>query len=69
MQASSASDNINYTHRFATIGGFIGEIDERGKGYGTEALTLISDYAFNVLNLRFLLGDIFSSTKLQLSQF
>lgn len=56
-------NNINYTHRFASVGGFIGEIDERGKGYGTEALTLISDYAFNVLNLRFLLGDIFSFNK------
>lgn len=56
-------NEINYTHRFATVGGFIGEIEDRGKGYGTEALTLISDFAFNVLNLRFLLGNIFSFNK------
>ena len=53
-------NKVNHIHGFAEVGGFIGEIDERGKGYGTEALRLISDFGFNVLNLRILIGNIFS---------
>jgi RimJ/RimL family protein N-acetyltransferase len=36
----------------ATVGLFIGESENRGKGYGTEALKLLTGYAFDVLNLR-----------------
>jgi len=41
-------DNIN---RSATVGLFIGESENRGKGYGTEALRLILDFGFKTLNL------------------
>lgn len=42
---------IQWIHRLADIGLLIGEKDYWGKGYATEAIQLVSDYAFNVLNL------------------
>ena len=42
---------INALSRGATVGLFIGDAENRGKGYGTEALRLILDYGFNTLNL------------------
>jgi len=35
----------------ATVGILIGEAENRGKGYGTEAMKLIVGYGFDVLNL------------------
>jgi RimJ/RimL family protein N-acetyltransferase len=43
---------IEGVHRSAEVGIFIGQADKRGKGYGTEALSLLCDYGFNVLGLR-----------------
>ena len=37
--------------RSAFLGVFIGEAENRGCGYGTEALRLLLDYGFNTLNL------------------
>jgi len=42
---------VDQLQRTAELGIFIGEKEERGKGYGTEALRLLLDYAFNLLNL------------------
>lgn len=42
----------NMTHRTAEVGIAIGEPDARGKGYGTEAMRLLLDYAFTSLGLR-----------------
>jgi RimJ/RimL family protein N-acetyltransferase len=42
---------IDTIHRFADVGIIIGEKECWGKGYGTEAIRLIADYAFNVINL------------------
>lgn len=42
------------------VGGFIGEEEERGKGYGTEALQLITRFAFEVLNAESLFSGIYS---------
>lgn len=42
---------INDINRSATVGLFIGEAENRGKGYGTEALRLIVDFGFSTLNL------------------
>ena len=44
-------DRINAKDRKATLGVFIGEEENRGKGYGAEALKLLLDYGFNYLNL------------------
>lgn len=44
--------NINYIHRTAISGSFIGEEVNRGKGYGHDAKMILLNYAFNRLNLR-----------------
>ena len=52
-------NNVFQIHGYAEVGGFIGDINTRGKGYGSEALRMLCDYSFNVLNLRTLVGRIF----------
>ena len=51
--------NINYIHRTAILGIFIGNKDYRDKGYGTEAIRLILDFAFNYLNLNNIKLNVF----------
>jgi RimJ/RimL family protein N-acetyltransferase len=43
---------IKQVHRSATVGILIGEAENRGKGFGTEAMRLMVGYGFDVLNLR-----------------
>lgn len=43
--------NINWIHRFGDIGIIIGEKSFWGKGYGSEAIKLLTVYSFNKLNL------------------
>jgi len=43
--------NINWTNRVGTCGIFIGDKEEQGKGYGTEAMQLLIEYGFDNLNL------------------
>jgi RimJ/RimL family protein N-acetyltransferase len=43
--------NIYSTHRRAMLAVMIGDVNEQGKGYGTDAITCLLDYAFNQLNL------------------
>ena len=43
--------DIDNVSRKATLGIFIGEKEHRGKGYGSEAIRLILDYGFKILNL------------------
>lgn len=43
---------IESVHRSAEVGIFLGDDARRGGGYGSEALQLLCDYGFNVLNLR-----------------
>ena len=43
--------NIDYRFRIASFGMLIGEADARGKGLGTEVVTLMVDYAFSALGL------------------
>ena len=42
---------VDHINRTATLGIFIGNRDYWSKGYGTEAIRLILDFAFNYLNL------------------
>ena len=42
---------IDYRNRTASWGVLIGELDCRGKGYGTETARLMLDYAFTALGL------------------
>ncbi|NLN14306.1 MAG: GNAT family N-acetyltransferase [Tissierellia bacterium] len=43
--------NIDWPNRVGHIGIVIGSKEDLGKGYGTEAIKLIQDFAFNKLNL------------------
>lgn len=52
--------NINYLHQNGEVGLFIGEEENRNKGYGTEALKLIVDYGFNYLNLKNIMLKVYS---------
>jgi RimJ/RimL family protein N-acetyltransferase len=51
--------DIQGVNATAEVGLFIGPAEKRGKGYGTEALRLLCDYAFNVLNLRSLMLRVY----------
>ncbi len=53
--------NINFIHRNAELQIRIGDIDERGHGYGYEAVTLLLDFAFKDLNLVRVYLQAFSS--------
>lgn len=53
--------NINWIHRHADVGMLIGERDCWSKGVGREAMRLITDYAFAVLNLNHLTGGIYAT--------
>jgi RimJ/RimL family protein N-acetyltransferase len=50
----------NEVSRRYHVGGFIGEKEERGKGYGTEALKLITKYAFEILNAESVYSGIYA---------
>jgi len=52
--------NIDQIHRFADVGLLIGEASARGKGYGTEAILLACQYAFEDLNLNKIVAGIYA---------
>ena len=53
--------SINQYHRYADVGFLIGEKKYWGKGIATEAIGLVSDFAFNTLKLHKLWGGAYSS--------
>ena len=55
--------DVNAQHRTAILGIFIGDGDNRGKGYGTEALELLTEYGFRILNLHNIMLQVFSFNK------
>jgi [ribosomal protein S5]-alanine N-acetyltransferase len=54
---------INWIHRYADVALMIGEKDCRGKGYGTEAIRLITAYAFDKLDLHKLTAGCYEANK------
>ncbi len=44
--------NIDWISKICEFGIVIGDIENRGKGYAKESMTLLFKYAFNILNLR-----------------
>jgi len=54
---------INWINRFGDIGIIIGEKDEWGKGFASEAIKLMVKYAFNTLNLHKLTAGYFEGNK------
>lgn len=51
--------NVNKIHKFADLGLIIGQKEEWGKGYATEAIQLATKYAFEKLNLNKLIAGIY----------
>ncbi len=52
--------DISNINRSAELGIFIGNKDFLSKGYGTEAIGLLLDYSFNILNLKNIMLRVFS---------
>lgn len=53
--------DINWIHRFGSIGIVIGKKDYWGKGIGTEAIRLATKYAFSELNLNKLIAGVYEN--------
>lgn len=51
--------DVNRTDRSAMAGILIGEKDRWGQGFGTEAMRLLLDYAFSLLNLHSVMLGVF----------
>src|SRR6266852_1547707 len=54
---------IDWIHRLGEIGILIGEKDCWGKGYATEAISLLADYAFNRLDLHKLTAGCYGNNE------
>ncbi|MDU4695304.1 MULTISPECIES: GNAT family N-acetyltransferase [Paenibacillus] len=50
---------IDHVRRVAEVGIFLGDEGQRGQGYGTEALQLICEYGFKILNLNNIMLRVF----------
>ena len=50
---------VDLVNRRTLVGIMIGEPDARGRGYGTEAMRLLLDYAFTVLGLHSVMLTVF----------
>lgn len=53
--------SINSVHRTAELQIRIGEVEERGHGFGTQAVQLLLDFAFKDLNLRRVYLHVFAN--------
>ncbi|MFT4104140.1 MAG: GNAT family protein [Lacrimispora sp.] len=52
-------NSINQVHQCGEIGIFIGDEENRNKGYGSEAMSLLVDFGFNYLNLNNIMLTVF----------
>ncbi len=50
----------DYINRTASISIYVGEKEDRNKGYGREAIKLLLNYGFNTLNLNNIMLSVFS---------
>lgn len=60
MIGTVALERVDYVHKTATLGIFIGESEYLNKGYGKEAINLILDYGFNYINLHSINLNVYS---------
>lgn len=61
--------SINHTHKFADIGLIIGNKNAWGKGYGTEAIIQVTNFAKDNLNLNKLIAGIYENNIASLKAF
>jgi len=54
---------INFVHRTAELQIRLGEVPESGRGYGTQAIRLLVQFAFRDLNLNRVYLHVFSTNK------
>lgn len=59
--------NIDHINKKAELGIFIGKKDMQGKGYGQESISLILDFAFNILNMNSMHLKVYSYNKIAIS--
>lgn len=59
--------DIDTIRRTGTLGIFIGDKEARSKGYGSEAINLLLDFAFNYLNLHNINLTVFDFNKRAIS--
>ena len=52
--------DLDFINQKGTVGIFIGDKENRGKGYGSEALELLLSYGFNHLNLNNIMLTVYS---------
>lgn len=52
--------DINLIHQRANLGVYIGQRENRNKGYGKEAIKLLLNYGFNTLNLNNVMLEVYS---------
>ncbi len=55
--------NLNLFNQTCIVGIFIGDKKNHGKGFGTEAMRLLLDFGFNVLNLHNIALEVFAFNK------
>ena len=56
-------NNVDHLDRCATLGVFIGDTENHGKGYGAEAIRLLLDYGFRVLNLHSIMLSVYEDNQ------
>jgi len=55
--------SVDQINRTADLGILIGEINYHGQGYGGEALSLLLDFGFNILNLHNIMLTVYAYNK------
>ena len=60
MMGNCSLFDIDQLNQNAELGIFIGDKEYWGKGFGTDAIKLILDYGFNILNLNNIMLEVFS---------
>ena len=60
---------VDFVDRTAELGIFIGEEDNLGKGYGSDAIRLILEYGFNQLNLNNIMLRVYSFNEIAINAY
>ncbi len=61
--------NLDFINRTCEVGIFIGEKDYWGRGYGTEAMRLLLDFAFGILGLENVMLEVYEYNRRAISSY